>query len=63
LVRVAIDVGSHNTDGQAKRFKAAMLQKAQRSSTESVPSIPLTKVWGNYSAGFGAVPLEGEGRR
>jgi len=39
LVRVAIDVGSHITDGEAKRFTTAMLQKAQRLPTESVPSM------------------------
>ena len=44
LVRVAIDVGSHITDGEAKRFTTTMLQKAQRLSTESVPSMSLTKV-------------------
>jgi len=39
LVRVAIDVGSYITDGEAKRFKTTMLQKAQRLSTESVASM------------------------
>ena len=39
LVRVAIDVGRHITDGEAKRFKTTMLQKAQRLSTEPVPSM------------------------
>jgi len=44
LVRAAIDVGSHITDGQAKRFTTTMLQKAHRLPTESVPSMSLTKV-------------------
>jgi len=39
FVRVAIDVGRHITDGEAKRFKTTMLQKAQRLSTEPVPSM------------------------
>jgi len=39
LVRVAIDVGSHITDAEAKRFKTTMLQKPQRLSTESVLSM------------------------
>ncbi len=39
LVRAAIDVGSHITDGEAKRFTTTMLQKAQRLPTESVPSM------------------------
>ncbi len=34
-----IDVGSHITDAEAERFNTAMLQKAQRLSTESVPSM------------------------
>jgi len=38
LVRRAIDVGSHITDAEARRFKTTMLQKARRLSTESVPS-------------------------
>jgi len=49
LVRVAIDVGSYITDGEAKRFKTTMLQKAQRLSTESVASMSLTKVLGTSS--------------
>lgn len=44
LVRAAINVGSHITDGEAKRFTTTMLLKAQRLSTESVPSMSLTKV-------------------